>query len=104
MHWLGSQFAPFVTHYLAQWKPYRPFWNYEDGCIYKGCLDLAAATGERRFEEFVLREVSARVAIDGSLQGYDPDEFNIDNVSAGKVLFPLYARTREQRFQLAIEK
>ena len=92
-----------VARYLAQWQPYRPFWNYEDGCIYKGCLDLAAATGEPRFSEFVLREVSARVAPDGALQGFDPTEFNIDNVNAGKVLFPLFAQTGERRFRLAID-
>jgi unsaturated rhamnogalacturonyl hydrolase len=100
---LGSQFAPFVTHYLAQWQPYRPFWNYEDGCIFKGCLDLATATGESRFADFVRREVSARVAPDGTIQGFEPDEFNIDNVNAGKVLFPLYAQTGDRRFRLAID-
>jgi len=104
MQRIGSQFAPFITHYFAQWRPYRPFWNYEDGCIFKGCLDLAAATGERRFRDFVLREVSARVAADGALQGYDPDEFNIDNVASGKVLFPLASWTAESRFRAAIER
>jgi unsaturated rhamnogalacturonyl hydrolase len=100
----GPHVAPFIAHYLAHWKPYRPFWNYEDGCIYKGCLDLAAASGERRFGDFVLNAVSARVAADGTIQGYDPDEFNIDNVNAGKALFPLLAQTGEPRFRHAIEK
>jgi len=104
MQRLGSQFAPFITHYLAQWRPYRPFWNYEDGCIFKGCLELAAATGESRFRDFVLRAVSVRVAADGALQGYDPDEFNIDHVASGKVLFPLLSWTGEQRFRSAIER
>jgi unsaturated rhamnogalacturonyl hydrolase len=100
---LAPQVPRFVARYLAQWQPYRPFWNYEDGCIYKGCLDLAAATGERSFNEFVLREVSVRVAPDGAIQGFDPTEFNIDNVNAGKVLFPLFAQTGERRFRLAID-
>jgi unsaturated rhamnogalacturonyl hydrolase len=99
----GPQVNAFIAQYLAQWQPYRPFWNYEDGCIYKGCLDLTAATGENSFGEFVQRAVSARIAADGTIQGYDPNEFNIDNVSAGKALFPLLARTGEQRFRIAIE-
>jgi unsaturated rhamnogalacturonyl hydrolase len=99
----GPRVPRFITRYLTQWKPYRPFWNYEDGCIYKGCLDLATASGESRFEEFVLREVSTRVAPDGTIQGFDANELNIDNVSAGKVLFPLHARTGEPRFRIAIE-
>jgi unsaturated rhamnogalacturonyl hydrolase len=99
----GAQVTPYVARYIAQWQPYRPFWNYEDGCIYKGCLDLGAATGESRFHEFVLRAVSERVAIDGTLTGFDPNEFNIDNVNAGKALFTLYAQTNEARFRTAIE-
>ena len=49
--WAGAQIAPFVTRYLNVWRPYRPFWNYEDGCIYKGALDLYAATNLRCFLE-----------------------------------------------------
>jgi len=101
---LGKHVKPFITRYLVQWKPYRPFWNYEDGCIYKGCLDLARASGESRFIEFAQREVTARVAPDGTIQGFDAGELNIDNVNAGKVLFTLWERTTDPRFRLAIEQ
>jgi unsaturated rhamnogalacturonyl hydrolase len=93
----------FAARYLASWKPYRPFWNYEDGCVYKGALDLAAVTYERRYFDFAYRAISERTAGDGTLTGYDPDEFNIDNVNAGKALFTLLARDDEARFRLAIE-
>jgi unsaturated rhamnogalacturonyl hydrolase len=99
----GEQVAPFVARYLAQWRPYRPFWNYEDGCIYKGCLDLAAATGDSGFSDFVVRAVSERVAPDGTITGFDPNELNIDNVNAGKALFPLFAQTGDMRFRKAID-
>ena len=100
----GPRVAPFVWTYLAQWKPYRSFWNYEDGCIYKGCLDLAAATGEQRLQDFTYRAVHERVAEDGTLQGFNAAEFNIDNVNAGKALFALLAQTGEERFRLAIDQ
>lgn len=101
--WAGAQVAPFIRRTLATWRPYRPFWNYEDGCIYKGALDLHAATGLRFFFDFVYREVSARVAFDGAIRGFDPDEFNIDNINAGKTLFVLFEATREERFRKAID-
>ena len=100
---LQRQVATFVSHYLEQWQPYRPFWNYEDGCIYKGLLDLADASGSERFFERAYQSVGARTAQDGSLTGFDPDEFNIDNVNAGKALFWLLERTGETRFRLAID-
>jgi unsaturated rhamnogalacturonyl hydrolase len=43
------------------------------------------------------------VAADGTLDGYDGAEFNIDNICAGKVLFTLLENTGEARFQLAME-
>ncbi|MDZ4867462.1 MAG: glycoside hydrolase family 88 protein [Alphaproteobacteria bacterium] len=101
--WAGVQAAPYIRYTLATWKPYRPFWNYEDGCIYKGALDLYAATGLRSFFDFVYREVSARVAFDGAIRGFDPGEFNIDNINAGKTLFTLFEVTKEERFRKAID-
>jgi unsaturated rhamnogalacturonyl hydrolase len=100
----GPHVAPFIANYLESWQPYRPYWNYEDGCIYKGCLDVARACSDASLAEFVYREVSARVAPDGAIRGYDPDEFNIDNISAGRSLFYLLTHTREERFRLAIER
>lgn len=100
---LGPQVAPFVEQYVREWKPYRAHWNYEDGCVFKGCLDLAEATGERFLSDFVLHEVSARVAADGAIAGFDPAEFNIDNVNAGKVLPRLLALTGGARFRLAMD-
>ena len=101
--WAGAQAAAFVRYTLATWKPYRPFWNYEDGCIYKGALDLHAATGLRSFFDFAYREVSARVAFDGTIRGFDAGEFNIDNINAGKTLFTLFEATKEERFRKAID-
>jgi unsaturated rhamnogalacturonyl hydrolase len=100
----GGEVAPFVERYLATWKPYRLHWNYEDGCIFKGCLDLAAATGQPFPRDFVHREVGSRVGPGGTIAGFDPDEFNIDNVNAGKSLFELATDTGEPRFRLAIER
>lgn len=100
---LGETVAPFIQGYLARWRPYKPGWVYEDGIIFKGALDLWRATGERAFLDFVSERVAPRVALDGSLEGYDGSEFNIDNICAGKVLFTLLENTGDPRFQRAIE-
>lgn len=97
----GPHVLPFLRHYLGNWDFYKPGWNYEDGCIFKGCLDLADATGWSEFSDFVYDKVSPRVGEDGSISGFDPDEYNIDNVKAGKIFFPLYDRTGEERFKRA---
>lgn len=99
----GTQVAPFVHGYVQAWKTYKPNWNYEDGCIWKACLDLADASGQRFLSDFVYREVSARVAGDGSISGFDADEFNIDNINPARVLAMLLERTGEDRFRIALD-
>ena len=100
---LGANVVPFIRRYLQGWQPYRPFWNYEDGCVYKGALDLYAATGQKLFFDFVHREVSARVGADGAIRNFKADEFNIDSINSGKVLFTLLELTGEERFRKAID-
>jgi unsaturated rhamnogalacturonyl hydrolase len=99
----GPVVAPFVEHYVQTWTSYKPAWNYEDGCVWKGCLDLADASGLRFLHDFVYAEVSARIGADGSIRGFEPDEFNIDNVNAGKVVATLFAHTGETRFRDALD-
>ena len=100
---LGESVAPFIEGYLERWRPYKPGWVYEDGIIFKGALDLWRATGEAAFFDFVHERVAPRVAADGTIDGYDGSEFNIDNICAGKVLFTLLESRGEARFQRAIE-
>jgi unsaturated rhamnogalacturonyl hydrolase len=100
---LGETVAPFIDGYLSRWRPYKPGWVYEDGIIFKGALDLWRATGESAFLDFVNERVAPRVAMDGTIDGYDGSEFNIDNICAGKVLFSLLEMSGEERFQRAID-
>lgn len=89
-------------------RDYRPYkggsWCYEDGCIYRGLLLLSEATGEARWQAHLERLAGGQVAPDGSLAGFDPEEFNIDNILAGRVLFPLAERTGDPRFLRAAER
>lgn len=93
----------FIQGYLARWRPYKPGWVYEDGIVFKGALDLWRATGEAAYLDFVNERVAPRIALDGTIDGYDGSEFNIDNICAGKVLFTLLENSGEARFQRAIE-
>jgi len=100
---LGEAVAPFIQGYLAHWRSYKPGWVYEDGIIFKGALDLWRVTGEGAFFDFVNERIGPRIAVDGTIEGYDGSEFNIDNICAGKALFTLLENTGEARFQRAIE-
>lgn len=88
--------------YCAGYAPYKGgAWCYEDGCIYRGLDLLAAATGEARWHAHLRRLADAQIAPDGTLAGYDPGAFNIDNILPGRVLFGLARDTGDPRYMAA---
>ena len=64
-------------------------WCYEDGCVYRGLLELNRATGEPHWRAHLDRLIATQVYPDGTIKGYAPTEFNIDHILAGRVLFAL---------------
>lgn len=95
---LSAYFDRFATAY----QPYKGGpWCYEDGCIYRGLQLLAEATGEERWTAHLHRLIDAQIAPDGALQGFAAEDFNIDNILAGRVLFPLARQTGDARYMAA---
>ncbi|OYW81863.1 MAG: hypothetical protein B7Z26_04375, partial [Asticcacaulis sp. 32-58-5] len=99
----GAQVPVFIGNYFKSWEPYRPFWNYEDGIVWKGALDLYQTTDDEAFLDYILKEMETRVLPDGSMPTFLPTEYNIDHINGGKILFPLYEITGEDRFRKAMD-
>ena len=87
----------------SNYKEFKPGrWNYEDGCFLKGFFDLWQSGGNSELYGRVSNYVNKYVAADGSIKGYEIEEYNIDNVPMGRLLFPFYEITGEERFRKAI--
>ncbi|GGZ22324.1 glycoside hydrolase family 88/105 protein [Asticcacaulis endophyticus] len=99
----GAQVPVFIGNYFKSWEPYRPYWNYEDGIVWKGALDLYQTTGDEAFLDYILKEMETRVLPDGSMPTFLPTEYNIDHINGGKILFPLYEIIGEDRFRKAMD-
>lgn len=78
-------------------------WNYIDGCMILALLEIYHATGEKKYYEFADAFIDYRVHEDGSIDGYEVEEYNIDNVNAGKTLFSLYELNGKEKYRKAIE-
>lgn len=78
-------------------------WNYIDGCMIKAILELYAITKEERYLTFADAFIDYYVEENGSIASYDPEEFNIDNVNAGKTLFDLYKLTGKEKYRKAMD-
>ena len=81
----------------------KPSWNYIDGCMIKAVLELYRIKKEPKYLEFADRFIDYFVREDGSIMSYDPLEYNLDNVNAGKTLFELYPLTGREKYRKAMD-
>ncbi len=78
-------------------------WNYIDGCMILALLEVYRATGDKKYYEFADAFIDHRVREDGGIVGYQAEEYNIDNVNAGKTLFSLYELNGKEKYRKAID-
>ncbi len=69
----------------------------------KAILEMYSITKDSKYLEFADTFIDYRVKEDGSIEGYDVEELNIDNVNAGKTLFELYDLTGKEKYRKAID-
>jgi unsaturated rhamnogalacturonyl hydrolase len=76
-------------------------WNYTSGFFAHSLLELGQASGDSAFSDFGSRIVSSCILPDGTIRGYDRDEFNLDMITPGRAVLDLYRTTHEPRFKAA---
>ena len=100
----GSLLSSFVDAALNACRPDTARWNYENGLILQAVRE-ASKRHMGGIHDAPLREIAdALVAPDGSIAGYRQDEFNLDQINAGKFVFAMWKGTRDERFRIAVEK
>ena len=87
---------------LAQYRPFKSYWNYEDGCVLTGCRQMYAATGETLYADFVLDYLSGRVLPDGTIPSYLTKQHCLDSFNSGRSLFFASEMTQDPRYAKAI--
>lgn len=70
-------------------------WEYDNGLILRGCEQLWRKTGDARYFEYLKKSLSRLILPDGSIKGYKLEDYNIDNINSGKLLFALYERAAD---------
>ncbi len=93
----------YIDDYIAKHQPYQSYWNYEDGVVLIGSLQLYEATGNKSYLDFVVSYVDKLIAADGTIKNYEGNTYNIDSINCGKVLFKVYEITKEERYKLALD-
>lgn len=81
-------------------------WHYDSGFVLMGCLESATRHKNHKHADFVKHAVDGLIGPDGAIAGYKLEDYNIDDVNMGKVLFPLYEAAKDpaerQRYEKAL--
>ena len=78
-------------------------WNYIDGCMLNALLAMTEITGDDRYAAFVEQVGDSFVREDGSVDTFKPENRALDDYNEGRILFPLYARTKNEKYRKAAD-
>jgi len=76
-------------------------WDYTAGVVLLAIDRVGTARNDNSMRTYVKRNMDRFVQPDGSIKGYTMDEFNLDHIAQGRLLFPLFTRTRDDRYRKA---
>ena len=106
----------YVLHLIEQSSPERTAWNVErmrqgrpanwnyiDGCMMTALLSMTEITGDRRYFDFAESFIDAFVNDDGSIRTFKAEGHTLDDVNEGRVLFPLYEKTGNEKYKKAAD-
>ena len=77
-------------------------WNYIDGCMVKALIDFGKTCGEQKYTDYAKAFIDYRVSENGEISGYKRENYNLDDINAGKTLFSLYEMTGEKKYRKAL--
>jgi unsaturated rhamnogalacturonyl hydrolase len=88
---------------MGRYGPEQVRWHYEHGLVLTSIYAVARRQDNDEYRRRVKALYDTKIMDDGSIAGYRKDEFNLDQINAGKLLFDLYADTGERKYRTAIE-
>ncbi|MBL0269656.1 MAG: glycoside hydrolase family 88 protein [Chitinophagaceae bacterium] len=107
-----AQQAP-LSEQVAQtvmniWKDSIPVggqnkWSYDMGVVLKGFEGIWMNSGNVKYFDAIQKKMDWFVQNDGSIKGYDKEEYNIDHVNNGKLVLLLYRITGKEKYKKAAD-
>lgn len=78
-------------------------WNYCHGLELEAIYDVYRKTGDKKYYNYALSYADTVINPDGTIKSYKLEEYNIDRLNSGKMLFPIYAETKDEKYRLAMD-
>lgn len=100
--WAASYMA---SIYRSEERPGFSFsWNYENGITLYALYRMYARTGDEAFLSCIREQLDQLVEEDGSIRTYVLEDYNLDQIQMGRVLFPVWKATGREKYKRAIDR
>lgn len=81
----------------------EPKWDYVHGLVLYAIQELNKKNPDPRYLTYIKSYVDNFVQNDGTIKTYELEKYNIDMVVAGRLLFNVYASTKEEKYLKAMQ-
>jgi unsaturated rhamnogalacturonyl hydrolase len=78
-------------------------WDYKLGLLMTSFEKLHKKTNNPVYAEYIKSYAETVINSSGEILNYKLEDYNIDNINAGKMLFDLYSRTKDNRYLTALQ-
>ncbi len=79
--------------------PFR--WHYENGVMHKAVEHVWLKTGDSKYYDTIKRDIDQLVSAEGDIKTYSVQEYNLDQINPGRLFFPLYRATGDEKYKKA---
>lgn len=105
-HWseclVRSEMERFPEPWMIE-KAKKPRWGYTHGLVAKSALETWKHSGDRTYYNWAKIYADSLIDDSGRIKTMNYLSFNIDNVNPGKILFDLYAQSKDPRYKIAMD-
>ena len=82
----------------------QPKWNYCQGLVLQSILQVWNKTGDESYFSYAQSYADTMIFNNGKeIRSYNPQNYNLDQINPGKILFSLYDQTKEEKYKNAIQ-
>lgn len=104
--WSDRMAITIMKHYPKAWQiddVDKPKWEYKPTFVLVAFQDLYKQTKNESYNTYIKGYIDTFVDSTGLISKYNSNDYNIDYVSPGKLLFDLYASTHDSRYLTAMK-
>jgi len=78
-------------------------WDYVHGLVLSSFEALFEKTRDEKYFEYIKSYADTLIDENGNIRTYKIEDYNIDMIEAGKILFGVYHSTQDQKYQKAMQ-